>query len=70
MHNHPPISLYQSWRKEVIERDFYGCRACGEEREEELRVVLLEPVGTAGSFRYVPSNGVTLCRACSARLRR
>ncbi len=54
---------YIQWRKSVFERDDYTCVECGS-RGCELHADHIKPWAEYPDFRYVVSNGRTLCVAC------
>lgn len=59
---------YKQWRSAVFKRDNYTCQECGRKRVKGDRVLLeahhIKPYSLFVEYRYVLSNGLTLCREC------
>lgn len=55
---------YGSWRKEVLDRDGYRCRKCGEESASGLHVHHIFNFAEVPDLRVQKSNGIALCEIC------
>ncbi len=58
---------YQDWRIAVFTRDQLTCQQCGQQGGE-LSAHHILPWATHPAFRYVVSNGQTLCIDCHRKL--
>ncbi len=58
---------YSNWRIAVFTRDQLTCQECGQEGGE-LSAHHIKPWATYPAFRYVVSNGQTLCLVCHRKL--
>lgn len=56
---------WQVLRHQILERDGWKCRCCGERRR--LEVDHVQPVRTAPDRAYDPANLQTLCGPCHTR---
>lgn len=59
---HRIIDGYNTWKREVLERDDYTCRKCG--AKEHLATHHIENYSEKESLRTDINNGVTLCVEC------
>ena len=62
---------YAAWRRAVLERDGYRCRACGRQCRKHERGLAAHHVlawSTHPASRFDVDNGLTLCRDCHMRL--
>ncbi len=57
-------SKYNKLRKKVYKRDNYACQCCGDNNGGNLEGHHLCSWYSNKKFRYVTSNGVTLCKEC------
>lgn len=58
---------YISWRENVYKRDNFTCQNCGK-RGGNLQAHHIKPFSRFKRYRYVVSNGVTLCSACHKKV--
>jgi hypothetical protein len=61
---------YKEWRTAVFKRDGYKCqmRVAGVcDRSTKIQAHHIKPFSTYPEFRFIISNGVTMCRKCHAR---
>lgn len=56
---------WQVLRQQILERDGWKCRSCGERRR--LEIDHIQPVRLAPEKAFDPSNLQTLCGRCHAR---
>lgn len=56
---------WQALRQEILERDGWKCRCCGERRR--LEVDHIEPVRDAPGKSFDPANLQVLCASCHTR---
>ncbi|MCD7852972.1 MAG: HNH endonuclease [Oscillospiraceae bacterium] len=54
---------YKEWRKSVFQRDNYICQSCGE-KGGTLNAHHLNPWARFPEQRFLPENGITLCKTC------
>ena len=55
----------RNWAKEILERDNYTCRKCGEKfKSSFLHTHHIKPISKYPSLALDISNGITLCRNC------
>jgi HNH endonuclease len=62
---------YLEWRKGVLERDAFRCRACGRQCKKHERGLAAHHIlewAANPAERFELSNGLTLCRDCHMRL--
>lgn len=52
--------LYKSWRRRILGLDEYKCVACGD--NHNLEVHHIYPFSQYKEFRFLESNGITLCK--------
>ena len=62
-YNRRRVKEYRRWRDDVIKRDDYTCRECGDSLCE-LHAHHIKEFARFPELRYVLSNGITLCKAC------
>jgi 5-methylcytosine-specific restriction endonuclease McrA len=59
---------YEEWRLAVFQRDSFACQHCGDARGRNLNAHHLKDFTNYPSLRFDVTNGITLCRACHARV--
>lgn len=60
---------YDKWRKEVLERDNYTCRLCGNAEDDViLNVHHIEKYSENEELRTDVNNGITLCYECHKKI--
>ena len=60
---------YDKWRKDVLERDNYTCRLCGNADEDViLNVHHIEKYSENEELRTDINNGITLCHECHKKI--
>ena len=60
---------YDKWRKEVLERDNYTCRLCGNAEDDAiLNVHHIEKYSENEKLRTDVNNGITLCHECHKKI--
>jgi len=52
------------WRKAVFERDNYTCQCCEDDRGGNLQAHHVRNFSSNNALRFMPENGITLCRNC------
>lgn len=57
-------STLMHWRKRVLKRDNYTCQKCGAQSDVEAHHIIAVKDDPEGRYKYVLSNGITLCHAC------
>lgn len=55
---------YKVWQRAVLNRDYYTCQACSENRKTLLTAHHIKNFSKYTELRFSVSNGVTLCRPC------
>jgi len=60
---------YEQFRKDVLKRDKFKCKMPNCNCRSSLQVHHIKKWSSAGSLRYDPSNGITLCRKCHNSIR-
>jgi predicted restriction endonuclease len=62
-------SRHTAWRRAVLLRDNWQCRACGRlcARKREAHADHIIPVAQRPDLRYVLDNGQCLCASCHTR---
>lgn len=56
-------NLYYKWREICLERDWYHCQECGV-TSRWLEVHHIKSATAFPEFKFVLSNGITLCKPC------
>lgn len=62
-HNKRGSAIERQWRNLIFERDSYTCQKCGQ-RGGRLEADHIKPFMAYPRFRYLLSNGRTLCHDC------
>lgn len=57
---------YRKFRESIIERDGFKCKKCG--RTDHLEVHHIKQFATCPDLRLEPTNAITLCHDCHAKL--
>ena len=55
-------NIYKAWRAAVFGRDNFTCQRC--QGKGKLNAHHIRPWALFANYRYVVSNGVTLCEVC------
>ncbi len=59
---------YKQWRYDVMLRDRFTCRHCGDARGGNLHAHHIKPFATHPELRLELSNGITLCKVCHKKV--
>lgn len=57
---------YRGWRQTCLERDGFTCQGCGTKKNLHVHHIIRweDCTGDKEELRYLPENGITLCKAC------
>lgn len=58
---------HRGWRRTVFVRDVFTCQDCGA-RQTYVEAHHIKPWSKFPELRFVPSNGITLCKTCHNKI--